>query len=74
MTYTNLITRILATSSGTEFIIKDLFTGLEWNNIPVANRRSWGTRLLSEVQDGVYLKDIAALNKTSANAQRYRRL
>ena len=74
MTYTNLITRILATSSGTEFIIKDLFTGLEWNKIPVANRRSWRTRLLSEVQDGVYLKDIAALNKTSANAQRYRRL
>lgn len=70
ISYAEIINRIKPLDIGTTFILKDLFTGIEWNSIDTKTRRAWGTRLLSEVHENMY-PYIHPGEKTSANAQIY---
>lgn len=73
MDYNELINRINNLPKNKKFKIKDLFTGIEWEDIPISIRRSWGTRLLSEVNGNCH-NNIKVLKKDTSNAQLYERI
>ena len=59
-------------NSSEEFLLKDLFKGYEWNRIQFKNRLLLGTLFLNYVNSES--KEILALEKTSANQQKYKKL
>lgn len=59
---------------GTEFIIKDLFRGVDWNKTDIGDRRSLGSNILNEVKNGSLNGVLEVLEKNTANQQRYRKL
>ncbi len=60
---------------GTIFLVKDLFKGYEWNDMPINERRNLG-RFFFEESQNPYLKNgtIVALEKNAANQQRYKKV
>ncbi|HAQ40595.1 TPA: single-stranded DNA-binding protein [Clostridioides difficile] len=58
---------------GEIFLVKELFKGYVWNRIPRSNRLLLGTLFLNQVNkmDG---KGAKAIEKTSSNQQRYKRI
>jgi hypothetical protein len=57
---------------GEVFLIKDLFKGYEWNRIPIKDRLLLGTLFLNYVNKTS--GNIVAIEKTSSNQQRYRKI
>lgn len=57
---------------GEEFLVKDLFKGYEWNRIPRKNRLLLGTLFLNYVNKTN--NEIIAVEKTSSNQQKYKRI
>ena len=58
--------------SGENFLVKDLFRGVEWNRIPKGNRTKLGAMFLSYVSgegENAYI----ALGKTPQNQQIYKK-
>jgi len=57
--------------SGTEFLVKDLFRGYEWNAIPIRNRIRLGNLFIAYAEGaGAALMDICP-EKSKQNQQRY---
>jgi hypothetical protein len=57
---------------GEEFLVKDLFKGYEWNRIPRKDRLLLGTLFLNYVNKTN--NKIIAVEKTSSNQQKYKRI
>jgi len=57
---------------GEEFLVKDLFKGYEWNRIPRKDRLLLGTLFLNYVNKTN--NEIIAVEKTSSNQQKYKRI
>lgn len=57
---------------GEEFLVKDLFKGYEWNRIPRKDRLLLGTLFLKYVNKTN--NKIIAVEKTSSNQQKYKRI
>lgn len=57
---------------GEEFLVKDLFKGNEWNRIPRKDRLLLGTLFLNYVNKTN--NKIIAVEKTSSNQQKYKRI
>ena len=60
-------------NEGEVFLVKELFKGYVWNRIPRKDRLLLGTLFLNQVNkmDG---KGAKAIEKTSSNQQRYKRI
>lgn len=56
--------------AGTEFIVKDLFKGYYWNNLPKSDRLTLGTLFLHSIQTNPNLS-IKPVKKNAANQQIY---
>jgi hypothetical protein len=54
------------------FLLKDLFKGYEWRRIPVNERLLLGTLFLNYVNSNDI--KVIAIEKTSSNQQRYKKL
>lgn len=59
-------------NEGEVFLVKDLFKGYVWNRIPRKDRLLLGTLFLNQVNkiDG----NIKAIEKTSSNQQKYKKV
>jgi len=57
---------------GEEFLVKDLFKGYEWNRIPRKDRLLLGALFLNYVNKTN--NKIIAVEKTSSNQQKYKRI
>lgn len=57
---------------GEEFLVKDLLKGYEWNRIPRKDRLLLGTLFLNYVNKTN--NKIIAVEKTSSNQQKYKRI
>ncbi len=57
---------------GEEFLVKDFFKGYEWNRIPRKDRLLLGTLFLNYVNKTN--NKIIAVEKTSSNQQKYKRI
>ncbi len=57
---------------GEVFLVKDLFKGYMWNRIPLKDRLLLGTLFLNHVNKTA--GKIEAIEKTSSNQQRYKRM
>ncbi|MGI6728264.1 MAG: single-stranded DNA-binding protein [Anaerovoracaceae bacterium] len=59
-------------NEGEVFLVKDLFKGYVWNRIPRKDRLLLGTLFLNQVNkiDG----NIKAIEKTSSNQQKYKKI
>lgn len=60
-------------NSGEIFLVKDLFKGYEWARISINERRNLGSLWLSVVNSDPTL-GVQALDKTTSNQQRYKKL
>jgi len=54
------------------FFVRDLFMGYKWNRIPHRDRLVLGIIFLNKVNSGEV--DIQAIEKTTSNQQRYKKL
>ncbi len=59
-------------NEGEIFLVKDLFKGYFWNRIPLKDRLLLGTLFLNHVNKNV--DSIQAIEKTSSNQQRYKKV
>ncbi|MCM0598432.1 MULTISPECIES: single-stranded DNA-binding protein [Periweissella] len=59
--------------SGTEFILKDLFTGVIWNEFQKSERLSVGTLFKNAVTGGVLQNKVENTGKSSSNSAVYKR-
>ena len=66
------IDEIIYLNSGEEFLLKDLFKGYDWNRIPFKIRLLLGTLFLNYINSES--KEVIALEKTSANQQKYKKI
>lgn len=57
---------------GEMFLLKELFKGYEWNRIKISDRLLLGTLFLNYVKTNS--DKIIALQKTSSNQQKYKRI
>lgn len=57
---------------GEVFLLKELFKGYEWNRIKISDRLLLGTLFLNYVNTNP--DKIIALQKTSSNQQKYKRI
>jgi hypothetical protein len=57
---------------GEVFLLKELFKGYEWNRIKISDRLLLGTLFLNYVNTNS--DKIIALQKTSSNQQKYKRI
>lgn len=67
------IKETLNLEKGETFLLKDLFKGYLWNRIPRKDRILLGTLFLNQVNK-MDDKEIKAIEKTSSNQQRYKKL
>ena len=58
---------------GEEFIVKDLFRGIDWNRIDKGNRTKLGSMFLNYSKNGNELI-IVGIGKTFLNQQKYKKL
>lgn len=56
-----------------EFLLKDLFKGYEWNRLDRNIRLKLGILFLNEINTNSYL-NIKAIEKTSSNQQKYKKI
>ncbi|MBD5832916.1 MULTISPECIES: single-stranded DNA-binding protein [Bacillota] len=59
--------------SGTEFILKDLFTGVIWNEFQKSERLSVGTLFKNAVTGGFLQSKVQPTGKSSSNSAVYKR-
>ena len=59
-------------SGGTEFCLKDLFDGVEWNALDVGSRLGFGKYFKNEVTEG-HIPSIVYLGKAQNNSAKYRK-
>lgn len=59
-------------NDGEVFLVKDLFKGYIWNRIPLRDRLLLGTLFLNYVHK--INGSLQAIEKTSSNQQRYRKI
>ena len=59
-------------NEGEVFLVKDLFKGYVWNRIPRKDRLLLGTLFLNQVNK--MDSSIKAIEKTSSNQQRYKKV
>jgi len=57
---------------GETFLLKELFKGYEWNRIKISDRLLLGTLFLNYANTNA--DKIIALQKTSSNQQKYKRI
>lgn len=60
-------------NSGEIFLVKDLFKGYEWARISLNERRNLGSLWLNVVNSDPTL-GVQALDKTTSNQQKYKKL
>lgn len=72
----NLLDKAIAETdnlnSGEVFLVKDLFKGYEWSRIPIKDRLLLGTLFLNHIKKRK--GTIIAVEKTSSNQQKYKKL
>ena len=56
--------------SGTLFTLKELFRGIDWNNIPGGERRELGRRFKYEVKSGK-IPNVTYVSKAENNSSQY---
>lgn len=56
--------------AGTEFVLKDLFEGIEWNSLPVGDRLLFGKFFKNEVKSG-HVPAVTYLGKAQNNSAKY---
>ena len=59
-------------TTGREFLLKDLFDGVEWNAIPKGNRMGFGRVFKNEVLEG-NIPNIIYIGKEKNNSAKYRK-
>lgn len=57
---------------GTEFVLKDLFDGIEWNNLTDGEKRDFGRNFKYEVGKG-HIPNIVYIGKAQNNSSKYRK-
>lgn len=60
-------------SNNSEFKLKDLFDGVEWNSLPVGNRHSFGRCFKNEVLEG-HIPNVLYVGKSQNNSAIYRKV
>ena len=60
-------------NSGTEFCLKDLFDGVEWNDLAVGARLGFGRYFKNEVLEG-HIPNIVYVGKAQNNSAKYRKV
>ena len=56
----------------TEFLLKDLFDGVEWNNLTVGERLGFGRFFKDEVLEG-HVPNIYYIGKAQNNSAKYKK-
>lgn len=64
------ISKTGALAPGTEFVLKDLFSNVDWNTLPAGERRSLGRKFKSKVNHGL-VPGVEYLEKAQNNSTRY---
>ncbi len=64
--------KIGETSANTEFFLKDLFDGVEWNNLTVGERLGFGRFFKGEVLEG-NVPNVQYIGKAQNNSARYKK-
>lgn len=67
------ISKTAALGSGTEFCLKDLFDGVEWNDLTVGTRLGFGRYFKNEVLEG-HIPNVVYIGKAQNNSAKYRKV
>lgn len=70
---TNAIYKIGSLPAGTEFFLKDLFDGVEWQKMPKGDRLSFGKDFKKEVLGGL-VPNTSYIGKADNNSAKYIKL
>lgn len=64
--------RLSKTGANTEFFLKDLFDGVEWNDLTVGERLGFGKFFKSEVLEE-HVPNVKYIGKAQNNSARYKK-
>lgn len=64
------ISKTGALSPGTIFVLKDLFSNVDWNTVPAGERRIFGRKFKAKVTSGL-VPDVEYLEKAQNNSALY---
>ena len=62
--------KILELKIGYEFVLKDLFEGVDWNSLPRGDKLGFGKYFKNEVKDG-RIPNISYAGKAQNNSAKY---
>jgi len=57
----------------TEFVLKDLFTGIEWDELSTGDKRDFGRQFKSQVKRGL-IPNIVWIGKKQNNSSKYKKV
>lgn len=69
----NAISKTGGLAPNTTFLLKDLFTGIEWGNLSSGDKRDFGRQFKSLVKRGA-IPNVVFIGKAENNSSQYRKV